>query len=79
MVGLAFKGERRLPEVGLLLPFTVAVRLVAKSSTVVTIHPHLAVAMEGVHRAARCVYRDQVMVNAQPVSLGITVGKEPSL
>ncbi len=74
-----FQGQRRLGEFRLLLPFAVAVGLVAKGAAVIAVNPHGAVAVEAVVRAAGGVDRDLVVVHAEPVALGIAVGKETPL
>ncbi len=79
VAGCAFEAQRRFRERGLLLPLAVAVGLVAEGATVVVVHTHGAVAMVAMDRAAGAVDRDQVMVDAKSIALGITVGEEPAL
>ena len=79
VVGGAFEAQRRLGELRLLLPLAVAVGLVAEGAAVVAVHPHGAVAVVAVDRAAGRVDRDQVVVHAEPVALRIAVGEEPPL
>ena len=73
VVTCAFEMERRFAEIGLLLPFTVAVRLIAKSPLVVAIHPHGTISIESINRTAGTVNWDQVMVNTKSIPLGIAV------
>ena len=79
VVGRARKLQRRLLGFGLLHPFAVAVGFVTESCAVVAVDTHLAVAMEGVERAARSVHGDRMVVDAEAVALGVAVGKEPAL
>ena len=79
VVGGPFQAERRLGKFRLLLPFAVAVRLVAERAAVIAVNPHGAVAVVAVERAAGGIDRDQVVVHAEPVALGIAVGEQPSL
>ena len=79
VVGGPFQAERRFGKFRLLLPLAVAVGLVAEGAAVIAVHPHGAVAVVAVERAAGGIDRDQVVVHAEPVALGIAVGKEPSL
>src|SRR5262245_61303006 len=51
-------GQRRLAEVGLLGPLPLAVRLVADGAAVISVHPHLPVAVITVKRTARRVHGD---------------------
>ena len=67
--------EGRLAVLGLLLPPAVAVGLVAEDTAVVVVHPHQAITVEGRDRTAGTVDRDEVMVDAEAVALGVAVGE----
>src|SRR4030066_133272 len=79
VVGSSFHSEKRFGRIRLLLPLAVTVRFVAKRAAMIAVHPHGAVAMVAVERAAGRIDRDQVVIHAEPVALGIAVGKEPPL
>src|SRR5690606_25484564 len=72
-VGVAVDLQRRLAVLGLLLPLVEAVGLVVEHAAVVAVGAALAVAVVAVHRAARGVDRDLVVVDAQPVALRVGV------
>ncbi len=78
-VGVAADLHRRLAVLRLLLPLAVAVRLVVRQAAVVAVHAHRTVAVVAVHRAARCVHRNLVVVHAQAVALRIGVGEQARL
>jgi hypothetical protein len=73
------KRKGRILVLGLLLPLAVAVGLVAYGASRVGVDPHLPVPVVAVHRAPRRVYRDLVVVHAEAVPLGVSVGEQPSL
>ena len=79
MVGRTIDGQRRLGEVGLMLPLAVAVGLVTQGAAVVAVDTHGAVAVVAVGRDARGVDRDAGVVDAEAIALGVAVGEEPSL
>lgn len=71
VVGGSLQGQRRLGEVRLLLPLSIAVGLIAKGAAIVTVHPHGTVTVKTVERAAWGVDRDLVMVDPKAVALGV--------
>ena len=77
--GITIDGQWRLRKVRLLLPFTVAVRLIGGSSAAVAIDSHGPVAMVAVEWALRRVDRDQWIVNPEPVTLRVSIGEETPL
>ncbi len=79
MVSGTIQGKRGLGKLRLLLPFAVAVRLVAKGAAVIPVDPHGAVTVVAVIGAAGCIYRDLVVIYAEAVALCITVGEQSSL
>ena len=79
LVGIAPDRQRRLLELRLLLPFAVAVRLIADGAAGVGIDAHLAIPVVTVDRAARRVDRDLVVVDAEAVALGVAVGEQAAL
>ena len=79
VIGGPVRAEGRLGKVWLLLPLAVAVGLVAERAAVIAVHPHRPVAVIAVMGATGGIDRDQVVINAKPVELGIVVRKETSL
>ncbi|KAG1395850.1 hypothetical protein G6F59_013919 [Rhizopus arrhizus] len=78
-VGIAADLHRRLAVLRLLLPLAVAVRLVVRQAAVVAVHAHRTIAVVAVHRAARSVHRDLVVIDAQAVTLRIGIGEQARL
>ena len=74
MIGCAFDSEWWLSIAWLLSPFALVVRLLPKRAAVVTVDPHGTISMIVVHRAAWCVHRNKVVIDAEPVTLRVTVG-----
>ena len=79
VVGGAFHRQRRFAKIGLFGPLAFAVGLVAQRAAVVAIDAHGAVAVKAVHRAARLVDRNLVVVHAQAVALGVAIGEQACL
>ena len=73
VLGIARQAQRRLGKLGLGLPLAKAVGLVVQGAAVVAVHPAHAVAVVAVHRAARGVHRDLMVVGAQAVALRVGV------
>ena len=73
------QAEWRLGELGLFLPLASAIRLIPQRTSVVPVHTHGTVTVIAVHWAARRVHRNQVMIGAEPVALGVAVGKQATL
>jgi hypothetical protein len=63
----------------LLLPFALAVRLIAGSSPTVAIDSHGPVAVVAVEWALRRVDRDQWIVDPEPITLRVSIGEQASL
>ncbi len=79
VIGSAFQSQGRLLEFGLLLPFTVAVGLIAQRAAVIAVHAHLTVAVVAVRAEFWRVHRDRMVVDAQAVALRVAVGEQASL
>lgn len=60
---------------------TKATRLIVRRRTLITIHTHSPVTMEAIRTrsAARCVHRDLVMIDPQPIALRIAIRKQAAL
>ena len=50
-----------------------AVRLIIGEPPIVAVYTHLTITVVTVEGAARFVYRNEVVVNAQPVALGVPI------
>src|SRR4030042_1684017 len=79
VVSSSFQAEGRFGKFRLLFPLTVTVGFVTECTAIVAVNPHGAVTVVAVKRAAGGVDRDQVVVYAEPVALGIAIGKQTPL
>ena len=79
MICVPFQLQRRFGEVGLLLPLAVAVWFVVEGTAVIAVNPSCTVTVIAVVRTTGRIDRDLVVVYAEAVPLGVTVGKEPPL
>ena len=79
VIGSTLQLQRRFGKLGLLLPFTEAVRLIAQGAAVIAVNPHGAIAVETVVGTPRRVDRDLVMVYPEPIALGVTIGEQTAL
>src|ERR1700730_4131600 len=77
--GITVDCQWRLRKVRLLLPFTVAVRLIAGSSPAVAIDSHGPVAVVAVERALRRIDWDEAVIDAESVPLCISIREQPTL
>src|SRR5690606_31677669 len=77
--GLAVQRQRRFRARGL-LPLALAVGFVVDGAALVVAHAHRAVAMVAVMEGtARRIDRQQAVVHAQAVALGVAVGEDAAL
>ena len=79
VVSGAFQAEGRFGKIRLLLPLAVTVGFVTKCAAMIAVYPHGTVPVLTVKWAAGGIDRNQVVVYAEPVQLGIMVGKKTSL
>src|SRR5882757_5581866 len=77
--GITIDGQWRLRKVRLLLPFAVAVRLIAGSSRAVAIDSHRPVAVIAVERALRRVDRDEAVIDPESLPLCVSIREQPAL
>src|SRR5690554_2155273 len=68
-----------LAEIWLLLPFSIAVWLIAQRATMVAVYPHCAVTVVAMDRTARGIHWNQVMVHPKAITLGVAIGKQAPL
>src|SRR5438552_482874 len=77
--GITMDGQWRLRKIRLLLPFTVAVRLIAGSSPAVAIDSHGSVAVVAVEWALRRIDWNEAVIDPEPVPLCISIREQPAL
>ena len=79
MIRVPFQLQGRFRELGLLLPLAVAVWFVVEGTAVIAVHSSYTVTVIAVVRTTGRIDRNLVVVHAEAVPLGVTVGKEPPL
>jgi len=79
MSGCPGQLERRLVQLRLVGPFTLAVWPIGRRTTEIAVGPHCAIAMIAVNRAARCIDRNMVVVHAETIALSVAVREQPRL
>src|SRR5260221_9166130 len=79
VTSVAFKRERRLSVFRLVVPQSLAVRVISRRRSQVSICAHLAIAVIGVERTLRRVNRDVIEVNTEAGSLGISIREQTAL
>src|ERR1700724_836407 len=79
VTGLAFERRWRLSVLRLVVPQSLAIRVISRRRSKVSICAHLAIAVIGVEWTLRRVNRDVIEVNTEPVSLGISIREQPPL
>src|SRR5260370_11972156 len=73
VTSVAFERERRLSVLRLVVPQSLAIRVISRRCSQVSICAHLAIAVIGVEWTLRRVNRDVIEVNTEAVSLGISI------
>src|SRR5712671_5703826 len=79
VTSVAFERERRLSVLRLVVPQSLAIRVISRRRSQVSISAHLAIAVIGVEWTLRRINRDVIEVNTEAVSLGISVREQPAL
>src|SRR5260370_11702213 len=79
MTIVAFERERRLSVFRLVVPQSLAIRVIRRRRSQISICAHLTIAVIGVEWTLRRVNRDVIEVNTKAVSLGISIREQPSL
>ena len=79
VINVAMNFQRRFFLLGRVLPFTVAVGLVALGTAVITVYTHGTVTMVSMERATGLVYRNLFRIHSQAVTLCITIREKASL
>lgn len=71
--------ERRFGEIGLLLPRAMAVRLVGKAPSAISVDAHRTVTVVAAEGALRRVDGNLGIVDAEPVTLRVSIGEQTAL
>src|SRR5260221_1219758 len=79
VTSVAFERERRLSVLRLVVPQSLAIRVISRRRSQVSICAHLAIAVIGVEWTLRRVNRDVSEVNTEAVSLGICIREQAAL
>src|SRR6266404_8382660 len=79
VTSVAFERERRLSVFRLVVPQSLAIRVIRRRRSQVSICAHLAIAVIGVEWTLRRVNRDVIEVNTEAVSLGISIREQAAL
>src|ERR1700680_2388243 len=79
MFSVAFECERQISVFRLVVPQSLAIRVISRRRSQVSICAHLAIAVIGVEWTLRRVNRDVIEVNAEAVSLGISISEQAAL
>src|SRR5712692_850738 len=78
-MSVAFERERRLSVFRLVVPQSLAIRVISRRRSQVSICAHLAIAVIGVEWTLRRINRDVIEVNTEAVSLGIAIREQAAL
>src|ERR1700736_491237 len=79
VTSVAFERERRLSVLRLVVPQSLAIRVISRRRSQISICAHLAIAVIGVEWTLRRGNRDVIEVNTEAVSLGISIREQPPL
>ena len=75
----ALERERRLGKIRLVVPEPRAVRMIGERAAQIAVSAQLAVAVVAAERAFRGIDRDVVEIDAEPITLCVAIGEQPSL
>src|SRR6266404_2071403 len=76
---VTFERERRLSVFRLVVPQSLAIRVISRRRSQVSICAHLAIAVIGVEWTLRRIHGDVIEINAEAVSLGISIREQAAL
>src|ERR1700680_508904 len=79
MFSVAFECERQVSVFRLVVPQSLAIRVVSRCRSQVSICAHLAIAVIGVEWTLRRINRDVIEVDTKAVSLGISIREQAAL
>src|SRR6266576_898760 len=79
VTSLAFERKRRISVFRLVVPQSLAIRVISRRRSQVSICAHLAIAVIGVEWTLRRIHRDVIEIDAKAVSLGIAIRKQAAL
>src|SRR5260370_18692983 len=79
VTSVAFERERRLSVLRVVVPQSLAIRVISRRRSQVSICTHLAIAVIGVEWTLRRIHGDVIEINAEAVSLGISIREQAAL
>src|SRR5712671_3791051 len=79
VTSVAFERERRLSVFRLVVPQSLAIRVISRRRSQVSICAHLAIAVIGVEWTLRRINGDVIEVHTEAVSLGISIREQAGL
>src|SRR6201981_3001308 len=79
VISVAVEREGRLSVFRLVVPQSLAIRVISRRRSQVSICAHLAIAVIGVEWTLRRVNRDVIEVNTEAISLGVSIREQPAL
>src|SRR6266566_2059526 len=79
VTSVAFEREWRLSVFGLVVPQSLAIRVISRRRSQISICTHLAIAVIGQEWTLRRVNRDVIEINTEAVSLGISIREQAAL
>src|SRR4030088_2456404 len=79
VISIAFERERQISVFRLVVPQSLAIRVISRRRSQVSICAHLAIAVIRLEWTLRRVNRDVIEVNTEAVSLGISIREQAAL
>src|SRR6266404_6394809 len=79
VISVAFERERRLSVFRLVVPQSLAIRVISRCRSQVSICAHMAIAVIGLEWTLRRINRDVIEVHTEAVSLGISIREQAAL
>src|SRR6202023_4162850 len=79
MISVAFERERQVSIFRLVVPQSLAIRVISRRRSQVPICAHLAIAVIGMEWALRRIHRDVIEVDTETVSLGVSIREQAAL
>src|SRR5260370_16650788 len=79
VTSVAFERERRLSVLRLVVPQSLAIRVISRRCSQVSICAHLAIAVIGVEWTLRRVNRDVIEVNTEAIPLSVSIREQAAL
>src|SRR3984885_13783227 len=79
VTSVAFERERRLSVFRLVVPQSLAIRVISRRRSKVSICAHLSIAVIGAEWTVRRINRDVIEVDTEAISLGISIREQAAL